>query len=80
MRLGPRAFSKDCTEDADIPLSSEMKDELAFKPLPENQTFFQFRESRYSLHVSQQIPGPSHIRIAEGRLLFRCLWEGGLPL
>ena len=40
MRLGPRAFSRDCTEDSDIPLSCEMKDEPAFKPLQGNPTFF----------------------------------------
>ena len=80
MRLGPRAFSRDCPEDSDIPLSCETKDEPAFKLLKGNLTFFLFRESRYPLHVSQQISGPSHIPIAEGRLLLRCLWEGGLPL
>ena len=80
MRLGPRAFSRDCTEDSDIPLSFEMKDELAFKPLQGNVTFFRVRESRYPLHVRQQIQGPSNIAIAEGRLLLRCFWEGGLPL
>ena len=80
MRLVPRAFSRDCTEDSDIPLSFDMKDELAFKPLQGNLTFFRVRESRYPLHVRQQIQGPSHIPIAEGRLLLRCLWEGGLPL
>ena len=80
MRLGPRAFSRDCTEDSDIPLSCEMKDEPAFKPLQGNPTFFRVRESRYPLHVRQQIQGPSHIPIAEGRLLLRCLWEGGLHL
>ena len=80
MRLGPRAFSRDGTEDSDIPLSCEMKDEPVFKPLQGNLTFFRVRESRYSLHVRQQIQGPSHILIAEERLLSRCLWEGGLPL
>ena len=80
MRLGPRAFSRECTEDSDIPLSCEMKDEPAFKPLQENLTFFRVWESRYPLHVRQEIQGPSHIPIAEGRLLLRCLWEGGLPL
>ena len=55
MRLGPRAFSRDCTEDSDIPLSSERKDESAFKPLLGNLTFFRVRESQYSLHVRQQI-------------------------
>ena len=80
MRLRPRAFSRDCTEDSDIPLSCEMKDEPAFKPLQGNTSFFRVRESRYPLHVRQQIQGPSHISIPEGRLLLRCLWEGGLPL
>ena len=80
MRLGPRAFSRDCTEDSDIPLSCEMKDKPAFKPLQGNSTFFRVRESRYPLHMRQQIQGSSHITIAEGSLLLRCLWEGGLPL
>ena len=80
MTLGPRAFSRDCTEDSGIPLSCEMKDEPAFKPLQGNPTFFRVRESQYPLHVRQQIQGPSHIPIAEGSLLLRCLWEGGLPL
>ena len=80
MKLGPRAFSRDCTEDSDLTLSCEMKDEPAFKPLQGNPTFFQVRESPYPLHVRQQIQGPSHIPIAEGRLLLRCLWEVGLLL
>ena len=79
MRLGSRAFPRDYTEDSDIPLSCEMKDEPAFKPLQGNPTFFRVRESRYPLQVRQQIQGPSHIPIAEGRLLLRCFWEGGLP-
>ena len=74
------AFSKGCTEDSDIPLSCEMGDEPAFKPLQGNPTFFRVRESRYPLHVRQQIQGPSHISIAEGRLRFRRFLEGGLPL
>ena len=80
MRLGLRAFSRDCTEDSDIPLSCEMKDEPAFKPLQGNLTIFQVRVSRYPQHVRQQFQGPYHIPITEGRLLLRCLWEGGLPL
>ena len=80
MRLGPMAFFRDCREDSDIPLFCEMKNEPAFKPLQGNPTFFRFRESRYPLHVRQQIQGPSHMPIAEGRLLLRCLWEGSLPL
>ena len=80
MRLGTRALSRDCTEYSEIPLYCEMKDEPAFKPLQGNLTLFRVRESRYELHVRQQIQGPSHILIAEGRLLLRCFWEGGLPL
>ena len=80
MGLGPRDFSRDFTEDSDISLSCEMKDDPAFKPLQGNPTFFRVRESQYALHVRQQIQGPSQIPIAEGRLLLRCLWEGGLPL
>ena len=80
MRLGPRAFSRDCTENSGIPLSCEVKDEPAFKPLQGNPTFFRVKESWYPLHVRQQIQGPSHIPIAEGRLLLTCLLEGGLPL
>ena len=79
MRLGPRAFSRDCTEDSEIPLSCEIKDESAFKGLQGNPTFFRVMESRDPLHVRPQIQVPSHITIAEGRLLLRCLCEGGLP-
>ena len=59
------AFSRDCTEYSDIPLSCEMKEEPAFKSLQGNPTFIQVRESRYTLHMRQQIQGPSHIPIAE---------------
>ena len=38
--LRTRDFSRDCTEDSDIPLSCETKDEPAFKPLQGNPTFF----------------------------------------
>ena len=40
MRRRPRAFSKVCTGDSDIPSSCEMKDEPAFKPLQGNPAFF----------------------------------------
>ena len=72
MRLGPRAFSRDCMEYSDIPLYCDMKDESVFKILQGNPTFFRVRESRYPMHVRQQIQGPSNIPIAEGRLLLRC--------
>ena len=71
MRLGPRAFSGDYTEDSDIPVSCEMKDKTALKPLQGNSTLFRVRESPYPLHVRQQIQSPSHISIAEGSLLLR---------
>ena len=40
MRRGPRAFSWDCTEDLDISLSCEMKDEPELKLLQGNPAFF----------------------------------------
>ena len=70
--MGHSVFSRDCTEYSDIPLYCEKKNEPAFKPLQGNPTFFQFRESWYPLHMTQPIQGPSHIPIAEGRLLLRC--------
>ena len=79
MRLGRRALSRECTEYSDIPLYCEMKDEPAFKSLQGNLTFFRVRESRYPLQVRQQTQSPSNIAIAEGRLLLRCFWGGGLP-
>ena len=77
---GHRAFSRVSTGDSDIPSSCEMKDEPAFKPLQGNPIFFRVRASRYPLHLRQQTQGPSHIPIAEGRLLLWCLWKLGLPL
>ena len=72
--------SRVSTEDSHIPSSCEMKDEPAFKPLQGNPTLFLVRESRYPLHLRQQTQDPSHIPIAEGRLLLRCLWKVGLPV
>ena len=69
MRQGTRVFSRVSTEDSDITSSCEMKDEPAFKTLQGNMTLFLVRESRYPLHLRQQSQGPSHIPIAEGRLL-----------
>ena len=80
IRRGTRFFSRDYTEDSDIPLSCEMKNEPAFKTLQGHPNFSRVRESRYPLRIRQHIQGPSHITIAEGRLLLRCLWEGGLHL
>ena len=75
-----RVFSRVSTENSDILSSCEMKDEPAFKPLQGNPTLFLVRESRYPLKLRQQAQGPSHIPIAEGRLLLRCLWKVGLPV
>ena len=80
MRQGPRAFSRVSTGDSDIPSSCEMKDEPAFKPLQGNPAFFRVRASRCPFHLKQQTQGPSHILIAEGSLLLRCLWKVSIPL
>ena len=73
MRLWPRVFSRVSTVDSDIRSSCDMKDVQAFVPLQETPDFFRFRASRYALHLRQQTQGPSHIPIAEGSLLLRCL-------
>ena len=73
MRRGPRAFSRVSTGDPGILSSCKMKDETAFKPLQGNPAFFQVRASRCPLHLRQQTQCPSHIPIAEGSLLLRCL-------
>ena len=80
MRRGPRAFSRVSTGDSDIPSSSEMKDEPAFKPLQGNPAFFRVRASRCPFHLRQQTQGPSLIPIAERSLLLRCFWNVGVPL
>ena len=72
MRRGTRVFSRFSKGDSDITSSCEMKENPAFKPLQGNPNFFLVRASQYSLQVRQQIQGPSHIPIAEGRLLLRC--------
>ena len=80
MRLGPRAFSRHCTEYSDIPLSCEMKDQPAFKPLQGNPIFFRVRTSQYPLHLRQKTQNQSQINIAEGRLLLMCLRNVGIHL
>ena len=77
---GPRAFSSVSTGDSAIPSSCEMKDEPAIKPLQRNPAFFRVRASQCPFHLMQQIQGSSHIPIAEGSLLLRCLWKVGIPL
>ena len=80
MRRGTRVFSRISTGDSDIPSSCEMKDKPAFHPHQGNPTFFVVRASWYPLHLRQQTQSPSHIPIAEGRLVLRCLWKVGLAL
>ena len=80
IRRGSRVFSRVSTGDSDNTSSCEMKGEPSFKPLQGNQTLFLVRASRYPLLLRQQTQGPSHIPIAEGRLLLRCLWKVGLPV
>ena len=80
MRWGSRAFSGISTGDSDISSSCEVKDEPVFKPLQGNPAFFPVRASQCPFHLRQQTQGPSHIPIAEGGLLLRCLWKVGIPL
>ena len=80
MRRGPRAFSRVSTGHNNLPSSCEMKDEAAFKPMQRNPAFFRVRASRCPFHLSQQTQPSSHIPIAEGSLLLRCLWKVGIPL
>ena len=80
MRQTPRAFSRVSTGDSYIASSCAMKDDPTFKPLQGNPIFFRVRASRYPLYFRQQIEGPSHILIAEGRVLLRGLWKVGIPL
>ena len=80
MRRGPRAFSRVSTGYSDIPLSCEMNNEPTFKPLQGNLAFFQVRASWCPFQLRQPAQGPSHIHIAERRLLLRCLWKVGIHL
>ena len=80
MMWRPRAFSSVSTGDSDISSSCEMKDEPGFKPLQGKPAFFRVTASRGPFHLRQQTQVPSHIPIAEGKLLLRCLWKVGLPL
>ena len=63
------ASSRVSTGDSDIPSSCDMKHEPKFKPLQGNPAFFEVRASRGPFHLTQKTQGPSHIPIAEGKLL-----------
>ena len=74
------AFPRVSTEDSDLPISCDIKDEPAFKSLQGNPAFFRIRASRCPFHLRQQTHGASHIPIAERSLLLRSLWKIGIPL
>ena len=80
MSWGRSPFYRESREESDMPYPCDMKDEHAFKPLQGNLDFFQVRASRFKFHFRQQTQGPSHIPIAEGSLLLRCLWKVGIAL
>ena len=80
MRQQRRAFSRVSTGDSDIISPCEMKDDPAFMPVHRNPAFLRVRASRAPYHLRQKTQGPSHIPVAEGRLLLRSLWKVGLPL
>ena len=67
------AFSSISKGDSDIPSSCEMKDEPEFKPLQGYPAFFSLRASQGQFHLRQKTQGPSHILVADGKLLLRCL-------
>ena len=77
---GSMAFSRDSTEDSDLPISCDIKDKPVFKSLQGNPAFFQVRASRCLFHLRQQTPGATHTSIGERRLLLSCLWKVGIPL
>ena len=79
-QLRTMAFSSVSTGVSDIRSSCEMRDEPAFKALQGKPAFFSVRASRGPLYLGQKTQSLSHIPIAEGRLLLRCLWKPGLPL
>ena len=80
MRRRPTAFSRVSTGNLDIPSSCQKKDETECKPLQQNQAFFWVRASRGAFPLIQKTQGPSHIHIAEAKLLLRCLCKVGSPL
>ena len=73
MRRSPPAFSRVSTGDSDMASQFEMKDEPEFKPLQENRAFFYVSASQGPFHLILKTQGSSHIPIAEGKLLLRCL-------
>ena len=62
---GPMAFSKDSTQDSDLPILCDIKDEPVFKSLQGNPAFFRVRASRCPFQLRQKTPGATHIPIGE---------------
>ena len=79
-RLRTMPFPRVSTGNSDVPSSSEMKAEPAFKALQGKPAFFSVSVSRGPLSLRQKTQSRSHILISEGKLLLRCLWKAGLPL
>ena len=77
---GPMAFSRVSTEDSDLPISCDVKDEPEFKSLQVNPAFSRVRISRCPFNLRQQTHGATHIPIAERSLLLRFSWKVGIPL
>ena len=78
--LRTMAFSMVSTGDSDITSSCEMKDEPAFKALPEKPACILVWASRGPLYFRQKTQSRSHKPLSEGRLLLSSLWKAGLPL
>ena len=80
MRWGRSPFYRVSREDSDMPYPCEMNDKHALKPLQGNLPFFRVRASRFPFHLREKTQGPSHIPIAQGSLLLRCLWKVGIAI
>ena len=73
-------FPRVSTGDSDISSCCERKDDPAFKSVQGNPALFQVRASRCPFHLRQENQGPSHICIADRRLLLRSEWKVGILL
>ena len=82
MRWGTRVFSRVSTADTGFRHPFILSDErqACIQATSGNPTLFLVRETRNPLNLRQKSQGPSHIPIAEGMLLLRCLWKVGLPV
>ena len=74
------AFSRVSTRDSDIPSPWVMPDEPAFMSLLGNLGLFCVIAFRCPILLRLQNQCPSHIPLAEGSLIFKCLWKFDIPL